>query len=52
MVYLLTAKGNKPGDYNIEFFRSGIAVEAVLAGLNGCDPSIPANNTLVIPCTS
>jgi outer membrane receptor protein involved in Fe transport len=49
MLYLLTAKGNKPGDFNTEFFRSGIAVEAVLAGLNGCVPSVPPD---VIPCIS
>lgn len=47
--YLLVAKGNKPGDFNAEFFRSGIAPAAVLAGLNGCTPSLPP---LVIPCLS
>jgi iron complex outermembrane recepter protein len=50
MLYVLTAKGNKPGDFNTEFFRSGIAPAAVLAGLNGCVPTEPPDPLLVIPC--
>ncbi len=52
MLYVLTAKGNKPGDFNTEFFRSGIAPRAVLAGLNGCVPTVPPDPLLVIPCIS
>jgi outer membrane receptor protein involved in Fe transport len=47
MLYFLTAKGNKPGDFNTEFFRAGTHPEAVMAGLNGCSPSLPV---LVNPC--
>ena len=47
MLYFLTAKGNKPGDFNSEFFRAGNAPQAVNAGLDGCTPSVPL---LVSPC--
>lgn len=41
-LYALAAKGNKPGDFNSEFFRAGIAPVAVQAGLEGCPPdSLP-----------
>lgn len=46
-LYFLTAKGNKPGDFNSEFFRAGTDPRAVVAGLNGCAPSVPL---LVNPC--
>lgn len=46
-LYFLTAKGNKPGDFNTEFFRAGNDPRAVNAGLNGCTPQLPA---LVTPC--
>ncbi len=48
-LYFLTAKGNKPGDFNSEFFRNGNLVAAVNAGVYGCTPSVPA---LVRPCLS
>ena len=40
-LYFLTAKGNKPGDFNTEFFRAGNDPRAVMAGLDGCTPSVP-----------
>ena len=46
-LYFLTAKGNKPGDFNSEFFRNGNKVAAVNAGVYGCTPSVPE---LVRPC--
>ena len=46
-LYFLTAKGNKPGDFNREFFRAGNDPRAVMAGLDGCTPSVPV---LVTPC--
>lgn len=46
-LYFLTAKGNKPGDFNSEFFRAGNDPNAVIAGLSGCTPSEPL---LVNPC--
>lgn len=46
-LYFLTAKGNKPGDFNTEFFRPGTDPAAVMAGLNACSPSVPL---LVNPC--
>jgi outer membrane receptor protein involved in Fe transport len=46
-LYFLTAKGNKPGDFNREFFRAGNDPRAVMAGLDGCTPSLPV---LVTPC--
>lgn len=48
-LYVLAAKGNKPGDFNIEFFRSGIDPLAVDAGLNGCTPP-PTGQPLIDPC--
>jgi outer membrane receptor protein involved in Fe transport len=46
-LYFLTAKGNKPGDFNREFFRAGNDPRAVMAGLEGCAPGVPV---LVTPC--
>lgn len=46
-LYFLTAKGNKPGDFNTEFFRAANDPRAVIAGLDGCTPSTPL---LVSPC--
>jgi outer membrane receptor protein involved in Fe transport len=46
-LYFLTAKGNKPGDFNREFFRAGNDPRAVMAGLGGCTPGVPV---LVTPC--
>jgi outer membrane receptor protein involved in Fe transport len=46
-LYFMTAKGNKPGDFNTEFFRAGNDPNAVNAGLDGCTPSTPL---LVSPC--
>jgi outer membrane receptor protein involved in Fe transport len=46
-LYFLTAKGNKPGDFNTEFFRASNDPRAVMAGLDGCTPSTPL---LVSPC--
>jgi iron complex outermembrane receptor protein len=40
MYYFSLAKGNKPGDFNNEFYRAGIVAEAVLASINGCNPEI------------
>jgi outer membrane receptor protein involved in Fe transport len=48
-LYFLTAKGNKPSDFNTEFFRNGIDPDAVYAGLDGCSPSAPL---LINPCLS
>jgi outer membrane receptor protein involved in Fe transport len=51
--YTLAAKGNKPGDYNTEFFRSGIDPCALLAGINGVasDPALsnPSLPELIVP---
>ena len=47
MTYFLAAKGNKPGDFNSEFFRAGDDPRATNAGLSGCVPSVPE---LVTPC--
>ncbi|MEO8444554.1 MAG: TonB-dependent receptor, partial [Gammaproteobacteria bacterium] len=49
-LYVLAAKGNKPGDLNTEFFRSGIDPDAVKAGLNGCTPRPESLPALVTPC--
>jgi outer membrane receptor protein involved in Fe transport len=46
-LYFMTAKGNKPGDFNTEFFRAGNDPDAVNAGLDGCAPATPL---LVSPC--
>ncbi|MBL8199523.1 MAG: TonB-dependent receptor [Chromatiales bacterium] len=49
-LYVLAAKGNKPGDFNVEFFRSGIDSSAVRAGLDGCVPPPEPQRPVVIPC--
>lgn len=51
MAYILAAKGNKPGDFNTEFFRAGIDPCAVLAGINGVasDPVYGESPPLIIP---
>lgn len=46
-MYFQAAKGNKPGEFNTEFFRAGNDPRAVMAGLSGCTPSVPA---LATPC--
>ena len=40
-LYALAAKGNKPGDFNTEFFRSGIAAVAVHAAPQRAAPPPP-----------
>jgi iron complex outermembrane receptor protein len=40
MYYFSLAKGNKPGDFNNEFYRAGITAAAVLASIEGCNPDI------------
>ena len=49
-LYALVAKGNKPGDFNTEFFRAGIAPAGVNAGLNGCVAPAPPTPLPVKPC--
>lgn len=49
-LYALAAKGNKPGDFNTEFFRSGIAPVAVNASLEGCVPPPPSEPVAIDPC--
>jgi outer membrane receptor protein involved in Fe transport len=50
-LYGLVAKGNKPGDFNTEFFRSGIRPDATTAALEGCTPPAgPGQPLLVSPC--
>ncbi|MEZ5565033.1 MAG: TonB-dependent receptor [Gammaproteobacteria bacterium] len=50
-LYALVAKGNKPSDFNTEFFRSGIAESAVQASLTGCtEPVSPAEQVVINPC--
>lgn len=51
-LYVLAAKGNKPGDFNAEFFRSGTAAEAVNAGLTGCSAAPGNPQPPFLPCTS
>jgi iron complex outermembrane receptor protein len=51
-LYALVAKGNKPGDFNTEFFRSGISPVAVNAALNGCVAPPPPAQAPVNPCLS
>ncbi len=49
-LYALAAKGNKPGELNTEFFRSGIAPVAVEAGLGGCTPPPAPDPLPIVPC--
>jgi outer membrane receptor protein involved in Fe transport len=49
-LYALVAKGNKPGDFNTEFFRSGIDGEAVEAALSGCVAPAPPEIPVITPC--
>jgi outer membrane receptor protein involved in Fe transport len=49
-LYALAAKGNKPGEFNTEFFRAGIDPVAVDAGLNGCTAPPEPQPPPVIPC--
>jgi len=51
-LYALFAKGNKPGEFNTEFFRSGTSPEAVDAALGGCTPPPPPDLLPVTPCVS
>ena len=41
-LYALVAKGNKPGDFNTEFFRSGIAGGCRRCGIRGLCPATAA----------
>ena len=50
-LYALVAKGNKPGDFNVEFFRSDIASVAINSALSGCvPPANPSQDPEIIPC--
>ena len=50
-LYVLAAKGNKPGDFNTEFFRSGIAPDAVHGGRSTAAPRRPRPSRCRInPC--
>jgi outer membrane receptor protein involved in Fe transport len=48
-LYVLAAKGTKPGEFNTEFFRSGTAPDAVNAALEGCTPP-PVGEPPITPC--
>lgn len=49
-LYALVAKGNKPGDFNTEFFRATIDETAVDAALNGCVAPPPPAQPPILPC--
>lgn len=49
-LYLLTAKGTKPGEFNTEFFRSGTDPAAVDAAINGCVPPPVGSLVPILPC--
>ena len=49
-LYALVAKGNKPGDFNTEFFRTSIDEDAVDSALNGCvEPQPPITGHHALP---
>jgi len=49
-LYALVAKGNKPGEFNTEFFRATIDETAVNAALDGCEEPAPPALVPIVPC--